>query len=85
MDDAKETINIQRHGISFSEAALAVLDRHRLEMFDADHSDEEDRWTIIGSAGSIAVILRVTITEREDGDVIRIISARKANAAQRAL
>jgi len=84
-DDAKEAINIQQRGISFSEAALAVLDRNRLELFDADHSDDEDRWTIIGMAGTISVILRVTITERMNGEIIRIISARKANASLRAL
>ena len=52
-DDAKETINIQQHGISFSEAALAVMDRHRLEMFDADHSDEEDRWRLSAVPGPL--------------------------------
>jgi uncharacterized protein len=62
-----------------------VLDPNRLELFDLDHSDNEDRWTIIGLAGKVAVVLRVTITEREDGETIRIISARKANAQQRRL
>jgi uncharacterized DUF497 family protein len=63
-------------------AAKAVLDPRRLELFDLDHSDVEDRWTIIGMAGKIAVVLRVTITERDDGQTIRIISARRANAQQ---
>ena len=84
-DDAKAAINLRLHGVDFSVAAQAVLDRHRLELFDLDHSDEEDRWTIIGMAGSTPIILRVTITEQDGGDVIRIISARRANAAQRSL
>jgi uncharacterized DUF497 family protein len=56
---------------------------YRVELFDLDHSDQEDRWTIIGMASSIAIVLRVTITERDDGETIRIISARKANAPER--
>lgn len=84
-DDAKEAIDVLQHGVNFSLAAQAVLDPRRLERFDPDHSDDEDRWTIIGMAGSVALILRVTITERDDGENIRIISARKANSEHRQL
>lgn len=84
-DDAKEAINIRLHGIDFTLAAQAARDPHRSELFDVDHSDDEDRWTIIGMAGTISVILRVTVSEVDDSEIIRIISARKANAAQRAL
>jgi uncharacterized DUF497 family protein len=83
-DDAKEAINIRLHGIDFTLAAQAAHDPHRSELFDVDHSDDEDRWTIIGMAGTISVILRVTVSEVDDSEVIRI-STRKANAAQRAL
>src|SRR5271155_4534287 len=84
-DDTKEAINIRLHGIDFTLAAQAARDPHRSELFDVDHSDDEDRWTIIGMARAIPVILRVTVSEIDDSEVIRIISARKANAAQRAL
>jgi uncharacterized protein len=84
-DDGKEALNIFQHGVDFSFAAKAVLDPHRVELFDLDHSDDEDRWTIIGLAGKVAVVLRVTITEKDDGETIRIISARKANTQQRRL
>lgn len=84
-DISKEAINLRLHGVGFALAAQAVLDRHRLELFDLDHSDEEDRWTIIGMAGSVPVVLRVTISEEDDKEIIRIISARRANAAQRNL
>ena|SRR5579862_8953511 len=84
-DDAKEAINIRLHGIDFTLAAQAARDPHRSELFDVDHSDDEDRWIIIGMGGTIPVILRVTVSEVDDSEVIRIISARKANAAQRAL
>jgi uncharacterized DUF497 family protein len=62
-DDAKEALNLHLHGIDFTLAAQAALDPHRSELFDVDHSDDEDRWTIIGMAGSIPVILRVTVSE----------------------
>jgi uncharacterized protein len=84
-DDAKESLNIHLHGIDFTLAAQAARDPHRSELFDVDHSDDEDRWTIIGMARSTPVILRVTISETAEGEFILIISARKANAAQRAL
>jgi uncharacterized DUF497 family protein len=84
-DETKDALNQRQHGVEFSLAAQAVLDPNRLEWFDLDHSDQEDRWTIIGMAGSVAVILRVTISEREDGEIIRLISARKASPAQRRL
>jgi uncharacterized DUF497 family protein len=84
-DDTKEAINLRLHGIDFTLAAQAARDPHRSELFDVDHSDDEDRWTIFGMAGTIPVIPRVTVSEVDDSEVIRIISARKANEAQRAL
>jgi uncharacterized DUF497 family protein len=84
-DDAKEARNLARHGVDFTLAAQAARDPHRSELFDADHSDEEDRWTIIGMAGSTPVVLHVTVSETADDEVIRIVSARKANQWQRAL
>jgi hypothetical protein len=82
-DDAKEALNVGRHGVDFALAAQAALDPHRVELFDLDHSDREDRWTVIGMASSIPIVLRVTVTERDDGETVRIISARKANESER--
>ena len=45
-DPNKELINIQKHGVTFKEAASAFLDENALEADDIDHSQEEDRFLI---------------------------------------
>lgn len=75
-DENKEKINISKHGLDFSTAALVFRDQNRLEWFDELHSDYEDRYITIGEINGIAVVLMVVYTER--GDAIRLISARKA-------
>ena len=78
-DEAKNQKNIEKHGISFMTAARIFFDYDRIEMFDEEHSDEEDRYNSIGdtSAGNLTVIgnlggldmlndiLFVVYTERE--------------------
>lgn len=80
-DEHKEQINIKKHGLDFSTAALVFHDLNRLEWFDEDHSTEEDRYITIGEIGSVAVVLMVVYAER--GDAIRLISARKATKQER--
>ena len=54
-DEEKNRKNIQNHGISFKNAARVFFDYDRIEFYDEEHSDEEDRYNIIGdtSAGNI--------------------------------
>ena len=75
-DDAKDRSNQRKHGLSFTEAKeLFEGSRDYLEIFDAAHSDNEDRFIAIGEIGrGIAVVV---YTEREE-DLIRIIGARLA-------
>ena len=80
-DDHKEQINIQKHGIDFSTAALAFNDIYRIETYDSLHSDIEDRYITIGQINSITLIVMVVYTERTD--VIRIISARLATTREK--
>ena len=80
-DENKELINIQKHGIDFSTAALVFNDQDRIEKFDYQHSDWEDRYITIGSINNIAVVVMVVYTEREP--FIRIISARLATKSER--
>lgn len=75
-DDEKEQINISKHGIDFSTAALVFGDDNRLEYYDALHSENEDRYITIGLIDGIAYLVMVVYTER--GEAIRLISARKA-------
>ena len=76
-DDAKNVANQNKHGVSFEEASeLFTSGENYLEIFDVDHSDDEDRFIAIGpiSRGLVLVVW----TERDE-DVTRIISARWAN------
>jgi uncharacterized DUF497 family protein len=75
-DPTKDKANRQKHGLSFHEAKeLFTSGTDFLEIYDEEHSDEEDRFIAIGPirAGVIVVIY----TEPQD-EVIRIVSARKA-------
>jgi uncharacterized DUF497 family protein len=85
-DSDKEAVNIERHGIDFTEAAQVFSDPQAVTDFDAEHSqDGEDRWTTIGMVGGLLMLVRVTWTDRDGEDIIRIISARLARPSDRAL
>jgi uncharacterized DUF497 family protein len=47
-DDNKNHINIRKHGISFETAALVFADEERIEYYDKLHSQEEDRYIVLG-------------------------------------
>ncbi len=80
-DDAKARSNLAKHGVSFGEATEVFYDPHGLEDYDAEHSATERRFFIIGQS-SRRLLLYVIYAERL-GDVIRIISARKADRVER--
>ena len=77
-DSEKARINKRKHKVSFETAANVFFDDDRIELRDEEHSDEEDRWQVIGKVDDI---LFVVYTDREDRT--RIISARKAEAKER--
>ena len=81
-DFNKEDLNWRNHGVSFQEAVEVFADPNALETFDAEHSQDEARWIQIGL--SSRRLLLVVYTER-DGNVFRIIHARKANSSQEKL
>jgi len=64
--------NFRKHGVSFEEAAAALLDEYALVMEDIDSKDE-NRWILVGLS-SEARLLTVIYTVR--GEFVRIISAR---------
>jgi uncharacterized DUF497 family protein len=75
-DAGKEEINQRQHGISFDEAKeLLTSGLDYLEIYDAEHSYEEDRFIAVGLVRRGLIV--VVYTERQE-DVIRIISARRA-------
>lgn len=77
-DEKKAAANIRKHGIPFETAAKVFLDENRIEIYDAAHSIEEDRYITIGRAGDV---LFVVYTQRCPN--IRLISARLATARER--
>ncbi len=73
-DEEKNEENKIKHGISFETASYVFDDPDYIEMYDFEHSDDEDRYIAIGKVGDI---LFVVFTERKDR--IRLISARNAS------
>lgn len=76
-DENKNAINKKKHGISFEEAKTVFYDVEALLIDDPEHSQDEDRFIILGFS-NLANLLVVCHCYREEESVIRIISARKA-------
>ncbi len=78
----KDLSNQRKHGISFELASLVFFDPQRIERYDGRENYGEDRWITIGLVNP--VLLYVVYTLRgEDDEIIRVISARKANENER--
>ena len=76
-DPDKAASNVRKHKVTFDMARTVFYDDFAVQFFDHEHSSGEDRFLLLGMS-SDARLLLVCLCEREDGDVIRIISARKA-------
>lgn len=81
-DEKKNKTNIEKHGISFEEESSVFQDEESLIMVDDNHSQEEDRFILIGFSFK-ANLLVVCHCYREKDSIIRIISARKADRNER--
>lgn len=79
-DEEKAAINRRKHDVGFNEAQTVFTDDFSILKADIEHSDNEERWLIMGTSHKNRVII-VSFTERED--VIRLISARKAMRNER--
>lgn len=76
-DAAKAASNKKKHGVSFEEAQSVFYDEFAVQFFDEDNSGSEDRFLMLGFSDE-ARLLIVCHCERNEGNIIRIISARKA-------
>lgn len=76
-DESKNRLNKKKHRISFEEAKTVFYDENALQFPDPDHSQDEDRFLMLGLSHRLRV-LAVCHCFREDDSIIRIISARKA-------
>jgi len=81
-DPRKAASNKAKHGVSFEEASRVFADELALFMADPEHSDEEDRFILLGLSSQVRLLV-VVHAHREDDGVVRIISARRANTRER--
>jgi uncharacterized DUF497 family protein len=82
-DEAKNTENKRKHGVSFEEAQSVFYDDRALLIEDPDDSHGEDRFLLLGLSDALRTLL-VCHCYRHPDTVIRIISARKADRSERA-
>jgi len=76
-DPQKAAVNLKKHKVSFDEAKSVFYDDFAVQFFDEEHLSDEERFLMLGMSSG-AKLLIVCHCEREHGEVIRIISARKA-------
>lgn len=76
-DIAKANSNKKKHGVSFEEAQSVFYDEFAVQFFDEESAELEDRFLMLGFSDEARLII-VCHCERNQGNTIRIISARKA-------
>lgn len=84
-DPAKALRNARAHGVSFERATTVFLDPRALSVFDAKHSEDEERWVTLGldRTGVLLVVCHTYRADRDSGREagarVRLISARRAD------
>ena len=81
-DPRKSRANKAKHGVSFEEARTAFLDEHARVIRDPEHSDDEERFVLLGLSVQLRVLV-VCHCYRESDQVVRIISARREDPSER--
>ena len=81
-DNSKAASNKEKHKVSFDEARSVFFDEYAQQFYDSENSDQEDRFLMLGKSVKSRMLI-VVHCERDDGEIIRIISARKATAKER--
>lgn len=80
-DDRKDAVNRRTHGVTFAEAQTVFFDERALLMADPEHFSNEERFVLLGLSSALRALV-VCHCYRQEA-VIRIVSARKANRAER--
>ena len=81
-DDRNNAQNRRKHGVSLEEAQTVFFDEHALLIADPDHSEQEERFILLG----LGIALRTLVVchgYRRQGDVVRLISPRRADRQER--
>ena len=83
-DKNKENLNIKKHGVTFEQASYVFADKYALNKYDDEHSQDEDRWVLLGKSLNETLLLVVHTFRDTDGvEFVRIISARKATKLEK--
>ena len=82
MGRKKNKLNVKKHGVSFDEAKTVFYDEYAIQFFDPDHSEDEDRFLLLGTSFKLKTLV-VCHCFRQEETIIRIISARKADKEER--
>jgi len=81
-DSIKADSNIKKHGISFEEAKSVFYDEFAIQFYQNDNMEGEDRFLMLGLSTTHKVLM-ICHCERDSGNIVRIISARKATKNER--
>lgn len=81
-DALKAALNLRKHRVSFEDAARVFLDPNRIETYDGRDAYGENRWKTVGMVEPALLVVVYTV-RGDEGDIIRLISARKADAHER--
>ena len=79
-DEAKAASNLEKHGVSFEEAATVFDDPLYIDFYDPDHAVDEHRYLIMGQS-TAGRLLIISYTERDEA--VRLITAREVTSAER--
>lgn len=83
-DVKKERTNMQKHGITFEQASYVFADPFSLSKYDSGHSEDEDRWILLGRSLKETVLVVVhTFRDKDGTEFVRIISARRATKMEK--
>lgn len=78
-DPEKERANIKKHAVTFEEASYIFSDPYALNKYDDAHSEDEERWVLLGkSLNEVMLVVVHTYRDKDGIELVRIISARKA-------
>ncbi len=80
-DDSKSKLNLKKHGITFAESESVFLDEAARLITDPDHSEDEERFVLLGMSSKLNILIVVHVY-RESDELIRLISARKATKTE---
>jgi uncharacterized DUF497 family protein len=80
-DERKNQVNMRKHGVDFRDAVTVFCDPLALSIPDDEHSENEERWVLLGRAPSQTLLVVIHTIRHEE--VMRIISARKATLSER--